>query len=96
MLTDSYNIILLGEEPSEKRVVEKVLEILPKRFQAKISSLEYSRDLNQITLLELVNALQHKSIRDRLGKKKLRKELSWLSRRVKLLSPVKERSKMVE
>ena len=51
-------IRILGEDLSDKRVVEKVLISLPERFEAKISSLEESRDLNQISLAELINALQ--------------------------------------
>ena len=33
-------IRLLGEEMLEKRIVEKVMVILPERFESKISSLE--------------------------------------------------------
>ena len=33
-------IRLMGEELPEKRIVEKVMVTLPKRFEAKISSLE--------------------------------------------------------
>ena len=51
-------IKILGEDLSDKRVVEKVLISLLERFEAKISSLEESRDLNQISLAELINALQ--------------------------------------
>lgn len=51
-------IRILGEDLSDKRVVEKVLISLLERFEAKISSLEESRDLNQISLAELINALQ--------------------------------------
>ena len=45
-------IRILGEELSDKRVVEKVLVSLLNKFEAKISSLEESRDLNEISLLE--------------------------------------------
>ena len=48
----------LGEEFLDARIVEKVLVTLPKRFESKISSLEESRDLSQISLAELMNALQ--------------------------------------
>ncbi|XP_060667875.1 probable disease resistance protein At1g58390 [Ziziphus jujuba] len=51
-------IRILGEELGDRRVVEKVVVSLPEKFEAKISSLEESRDLNQISLSELVNALQ--------------------------------------
>ncbi|KAJ7958452.1 Retrovirus-related Pol polyprotein from transposon TNT 1-94 [Quillaja saponaria] len=51
-------IRLLGEELTDKRTVEKVLVSLPERFEAKISFLEDFKDLSQISLAELVNALQ--------------------------------------
>ncbi|XP_031272977.1 uncharacterized protein LOC116131463 [Pistacia vera] len=49
---------LLGVEMSDKMIVEKVLVSLPERFESKISSLEDSKDLSQISLTELVHALQ--------------------------------------
>ncbi|WJX17654.1 hypothetical protein P8452_07542 [Trifolium repens] len=51
-------IILLGEDLNDQRVVEKFLVCLLERFEAKISSLEETKDFSQITLVELVNALQ--------------------------------------
>ena len=51
-------IRLLGVEMSDNRIVEKVIVSLPERFEAKISSLEDSKDLTQITLIELVHTLQ--------------------------------------
>ncbi|KAL9444243.1 hypothetical protein AB3S75_017429 [Citrus x aurantiifolia] len=51
-------IRMLGEEFSDRRIVEKILVTLPERFESKISSLEESRDMSTITLGELVNALQ--------------------------------------
>jgi len=51
-------IRLLQEDLPDKRVVEKVMVSLPERFEAKISSLEDSRDLSQIIITELMNALQ--------------------------------------
>ncbi|GKV29636.1 hypothetical protein SLEP1_g38541 [Rubroshorea leprosula] len=52
------HIRILGEELTEKRIVDKVLVSLPKKFEHKISSLEDSKDMTQMTLSELVNALQ--------------------------------------
>ncbi|GKV22575.1 hypothetical protein SLEP1_g32435 [Rubroshorea leprosula] len=49
---------LLGENVLDKRVVEKVLVSLPKKFEHKISSLEDSRDLTKIPLTELISSLQ--------------------------------------
>ncbi|XP_031263615.1 uncharacterized protein LOC116121832 [Pistacia vera] len=51
-------IRLLGVEMSDKMIVEKVLVSLPERFESKISSLEDSKDLSQISLTKLVHALQ--------------------------------------
>ncbi|KAL6335579.1 hypothetical protein AAG906_030709 [Vitis piasezkii] len=48
----------LGEEFPNARIVEKVLVTLFERFGSKISSLEESRDLSQISLAELMNELQ--------------------------------------
>ena len=70
-------IKLLGEEMSNCRIVEKVLVSLPKRFEAKISSLEDFKDLTKITHVELFNALeaqeQRKAIRQEETKKKVTK-----------------------
>ncbi|KAL4385320.1 hypothetical protein GQ457_15G022950 [Hibiscus cannabinus] len=51
------NIRLLGDEFSEKKIVEKVITTLPEKYESKISSLEDSRDLSSISLSELINAL---------------------------------------
>ena len=51
-------IRLLREELPDKRIVVKVLVSLLERFDAKISSLEDSRDLTKISLIELMNSMQ--------------------------------------
>jgi len=51
-------IRLLREDLPDRRIVEKVLVNLPERFEAKISSLEDSRDLTMISLTKLMNSLQ--------------------------------------
>ncbi|GKV06463.1 hypothetical protein SLEP1_g18361 [Rubroshorea leprosula] len=51
-------IRILGEELTEKRIVNKVLVSFLEKFEHKISSLEDSKDMTQMTLSELVNALQ--------------------------------------
>ncbi|XP_031276881.1 uncharacterized protein LOC116135317 [Pistacia vera] len=56
-------IRLLGLEMTVKRIVEKVIVSLPEIFEAKISSLEDSKDLSRITLTELVHALQAQELR---------------------------------
>ncbi|XP_019068973.1 uncharacterized protein [Solanum lycopersicum] len=51
------NIGLLGEEFTDKQIVEKVPVTLPQRFEFKISSLEESKDLGKLSLSELMSAL---------------------------------------
>ncbi|XP_017609618.1 uncharacterized protein LOC108455582 [Gossypium arboreum] len=51
------SIRLFGEQFDEARIVEKVFSTSPERYEAKISSLEDSRDLASISLTELINAL---------------------------------------
>ena len=51
-------IRVLGEDLPDKRVVEKVLASLSEKFEAKISSSEEVRDLDQISVSELINALK--------------------------------------
>ncbi|KAA3458763.1 pleiotropic drug resistance protein 3-like [Gossypium australe] len=51
------NIRLFGDQFSESRIVEEVISTLPEKYEAKISSLEDSRDLSSISLTELINAL---------------------------------------
>ena len=49
---------LLGEDFPYSRIVEKVLVSLQGKFKHKICSLEDSKDFLQMSLQELVNALQ--------------------------------------
>jgi len=64
-------IHLLREDLPDRRIVEKVLVSLLERFEAKISSLEDSRDLTKISLTKLMNSLQTQEQR-----RMLRQELS--------------------
>ena len=48
----------LGETILESKIVRKVLRSLPKRFHAKITAIEESKDINKIPLTELVGNLQ--------------------------------------
>ena len=50
--------INLGETILESEIVRKVLRSLPERFQAKITVIEDSKDIEKITLTELVGNLQ--------------------------------------
>jgi hypothetical protein len=49
---------LLGITFSDCRIVEKILVIVPERYEASITTLENTKDLSKITLAELINALQ--------------------------------------
>jgi len=64
-------ICLLREVLLDRIIIKKVLVSLPERFEAKISSLEDSRDLTKISLTELMNSLQTQE-----QKKMLRQESS--------------------
>ena len=48
----------LGETIPEPKIVRKVLRSLPKRFHAKITAIEESKDIDKIPLTELVGNLQ--------------------------------------
>lgn len=51
-------IQILGEKRTDRRIAVKVLVSLPKKFEYKISSFEDTKDLSQISLMKLLNALQ--------------------------------------
>ena len=53
----------LGETILEPKIVSKVLRSLPKRFHAKITAIEESRDLDKIPLIKLVGNLQTYELR---------------------------------
>ncbi|KAL6321919.1 hypothetical protein AAG906_035819 [Vitis piasezkii] len=71
---------LLGEEFSDARIMEMVLVTLPERFESKISSLEESRDLSQISFAELMNVLQAQEQRRALRQENVTKDSynAWL------------------
>ena len=48
----------LGETILEPKIVKKLLRSLPKRFHAKITIIEKSKDIDKILLTELVSNLQ--------------------------------------
>ena len=47
----------LGETIPESKIVRKVLRSLPERFHAKITTIEESKDIDNIFLTELVGNL---------------------------------------
>ena len=59
MLKDIVNSAFnLGETIHEPKIVRKVIRSLPKRFHAKITTIEESKDIDKIPLTELVGNLQ--------------------------------------
>ena len=57
-LKDIVNLAFnLWETIPEPKIVRKVLKSLPKRFHAKITAIEESKDIDQISLNELVGNL---------------------------------------
>ena len=53
----TYSTFNFGETISEPKIVRNVLRSLPKRFHAKITTIEESKDINKIPLTELVGNL---------------------------------------
>ena len=51
------SVFNLGETIPEPKIVRKVLRSLPERFQAKITSIEGSKDIDKIPLIKLVGNL---------------------------------------
>ena len=47
----------LGKTILKLKIVRKVLRSLPKRFHAKITAIEESKDIDKIPLIELVSNL---------------------------------------
>ena len=52
------NSAYLGEIIPKPKIVRKVLRSLPKRFHAKITAIEKSKDIDKIPLTKLVGNLQ--------------------------------------
>ena len=55
MVNSAFN---LGETIHEPKIVRNVLRSLPKRFHAKITTIEESKDIDKILLTELIGNLQ--------------------------------------
>ncbi|XP_031259650.1 uncharacterized protein LOC116117766 [Pistacia vera] len=51
-------IRLMGETLSDQRIMEKIKVSIPKRYEAKITSLEDSKNFSDLTLSEVINALK--------------------------------------
>ena len=53
----------LGEKIEDAKVVRKILRSLPESFQAKVTTIEESKDLNDIKFQELIGSLQTYKLR---------------------------------
>ena len=53
----------LGEKIEDAKVVRKVLRSLPESFQAKVTAIEESKDLDEIKIQEIVGSLQSYELR---------------------------------
>ncbi|XP_074374825.1 uncharacterized protein LOC141715250 [Apium graveolens] len=49
---------LMREDVPDSKIVEKLFVSLPERFESKLSSLEVSKDISELSLSELINSLQ--------------------------------------
>ncbi|KAA8550464.1 hypothetical protein F0562_002148 [Nyssa sinensis] len=58
LLSIANKVRLLGSDLHDSRIVEKILVMVPEKFEATIRTLENTKDLSKITLAELLNALQ--------------------------------------
>ena len=54
IVNSSFN---LGEQISPSKIVQKILRSLPERFQAKVTTIEESRDVNSMKVEDLVGSL---------------------------------------
>ena len=61
--TQSTQPLILGKTIPEPKVVRKVLRSLPKRFHAKITAIEESKDIDSIPLTKLIGNLQTYELR---------------------------------
>ena len=48
----------LGEKTDDSKIVRKILRSLPKRFCVKVTTIEESKDLDEIKIQELIGSLQ--------------------------------------
>ncbi|XP_049344681.1 uncharacterized protein LOC125809054 [Solanum verrucosum] len=57
LLNIENRVRLLGSVFNDSRIIEKILETMPERFEATITTLENTKDLSMITFAEFLNAL---------------------------------------
>ena len=57
LLNIANRVRLLESSLPDSRIIEKILITVPERFEASLTTLENTKDLFEITLAELLNAL---------------------------------------
>ena len=55
MVIEKFN---LGEKMEDSKVLTKILRSLPESFRAKVTTIEESKDLDEIKVQELIGSLQ--------------------------------------
>lgn len=58
LLNIANKVRLLGSEFADSRIVEKILVTVPEKYEATITTLENTKDVSKISLVELLNALK--------------------------------------
>ena len=58
LLSIANKVRLLGSKLNDSRIVEKILVAVPERYEATVTTLENTKDLSKISLVELLNSLQ--------------------------------------
>jgi len=66
LLGIANKIRLLGTKFSDSRIVQKILVTVPEKFEASITTLENTKDLSNITLVELLSAMQAQEQRSKM------------------------------
>ena len=49
----------LGENTKDSKIVRKIVQSLPESFRAKVTTIEESKDLDEIKIQELIDFLQN-------------------------------------
>jgi len=55
------SMVSLGKPISDVKLIPKILRSLPERFRIKVTTIEESKDLEEMKIEELVGSLQHMS-----------------------------------
>jgi nitrate reductase NapAB chaperone NapD len=57
LLTIVNKVKLLGTTSIDSKIVEKILVLVPERYEESITTLENIKDLSKIIMIQLLNAL---------------------------------------